>query len=251
MGPNGPSLLTSISDMISLVYDPKVLGNLKEYVSLTDNVLLREINKLELQVKDLEISGLQHSKLSKLSEGGGKTRVIAIADYFTQEAFKSLFQESMRFLKSIPEDGTYDQSSARERILQAMKDNKPIHCLDLKNATDRFPRIIQEDLLSAIYGPDIAKAWGKLISEREFTDGRDRVTYAAGQPMGILSSWSVFALSHHAIIRYAASREGFSSFTDYVILGDDVSIFNTKVARRYHTFMIGLGVEISLDKSLV
>lgn len=68
--------------------------------------------------------------------------------------------------------------------------------------------------------------------------------------MGILSSWSVFALTHHAIIEYAAKVEGFYSFRDYVVLGDDVAIFDTKVAIRYQTFMKSLGVTISPQKSL-
>lgn len=68
--------------------------------------------------------------------------------------------------------------------------------------------------------------------------------------MGALSSWSVFALTHHALIQYCASRLGISSFSDYVVLGDDVAIFNTEIAKRYQKLMTHLGVEISISKSL-
>jgi len=67
--------------------------------------------------------------------------------------------------------------------------------------------------------------------------------------MGILSSWSVFALTHHAIIEYSAFLEGISTFRDYVVLGDDVAIFNTKVSDRYQAIMMEVGVNISQPKS--
>lgn len=73
--------------------------------------------------------------------------------------------------------------------------------------------------------------------------------YSVGQPMGILSSWSVFALTHHAIIEFSAYLEGITAFRDYVVLGDDVAIFNTKVSNRYQGVMKSLGVNISLKKS--
>jgi hypothetical protein len=77
------------------------------------------------------------------------------------------------------------------------------------------------------------------------------VEYKVGQPMGILSSWSVFALTHHAIIEYCAYLEKLSNFRDYVVLGDDVAIFNSKVAKRYLKLLDNQGVPISLEKSFV
>jgi hypothetical protein len=67
--------------------------------------------------------------------------------------------------------------------------------------------------------------------------------------MGILSSWSIFSLTHHAFIEYCAYLEGYQSFRDYVVLGDDVAIFNSRVAKRYKILMKRLGVTISPVKS--
>lgn len=69
--------------------------------------------------------------------------------------------------------------------------------------------------------------------------------------MGILSSWSVFSLSHHAIIEYCGHLEGKKSFRDYTIIGDDVAIFSEPVAQRYQEIMTILGVEINLKKSII
>ena len=67
--------------------------------------------------------------------------------------------------------------------------------------------------------------------------------------MGVLSSWSAFALTHHAIIEYCAHLSGLKSFRDYVVLGDDVAIFNTQVAKLYVKTLSDLGVSIAESKS--
>jgi uncharacterized protein YjaZ len=63
-----------------------------------------------------------------------------------------------------------------------------------------------------------------LIAERDFKKQQHFVRYAAGQPMGMLSSWAAFALTHHAVIEYCASKEGYQSFREYAVIGDDVVI---------------------------
>jgi len=60
----------------------------------------------------------------------------------------------------------------------------------------------------------------------------------------------MLALTHHVIVKIAAIRAGFKSFTDYCILGDDVVIRNDKVADEYYHLMKGLGVSINLSKSV-
>jgi len=50
-----------------------------------------------------------HFKLSKISfiaEGGGKTRVIAIGDFYTQNALKGLHNILMKILRRLETDGT-------------------------------------------------------------------------------------------------------------------------------------------------
>jgi len=250
VGPNGPALLCSILDLESLRRDPVVLDNLLQFTELTNSWLNSEIKTLLDSTPRLE-GTFSHSKLAFLPEGGGKIRTIAIGDYFTQEALTPIFNDTMRFLKELPSDGTYKQSNCIEKMKLAMDEGKPIFCLDLSNATDRFPVFLQENLLTAIYGPKLANLWRKLLTDRSFSCESKDVRYAVGQPMGFLSSWSVFALTHHAFIAYCASRCGLKDFTDYVILGDDVAIFHSAVAERYQILMKKLGVLISQTKSFV
>jgi len=62
----------------------------------------------------------------------------------------------------------------------------------------------------------------------------------------------MLALTHHVLVQLAASRVGITHFTDYALLGDDIVIANTAVAKAYHALMTQeLGVDINLSKSLV
>jgi hypothetical protein len=251
LGPNGPGTLTSMVDLWSVRKDERVFKNIMDYLRLTGDDLYNEIEYLLENNPDPQLPKLPTGRLAFLPEAGGKTRVIAIGDYFSQQALTPLFQETMKMLKSIPQDGTYDQQRSVSLIKLAMKDGRPIYCYDLKSATDRFPREIQENLVEEIFGHNVGQAWGKLLTDRSFTfQGKD-IEYAVGQPMGFLSSWSVFALTHHAFIQYCASRCGLKDFKDYTVLGDDVAIFSKRVASRYTDLMAKVGVRINLQKSLV
>jgi len=248
-GPNGHALLSCHEDLEALSNSPEVFNNLKTWVSLSDTSLLKRIEHFQAKWSKEVTGQFTHSRLFLIAEGGGKTRPVAISDYFTQESMKALFRASMKALRKLETDGTYDQGQIVDKTRQAIRDNKPIYCLDLSNATDRFPVSLQVDFLERWIGIDRAQAWGKLLTKRKFSIGIRDVEYRAGQPMGILSSWSVFALTHHAIIEYAGSLEGYKSFRDYVVLGDDVAIFNSRVAKRYKSIMKLIGVTISPVKS--
>lgn len=70
--------------------------------------------------------------------------------------------------------------------------------------------------------------------------------------MGALSSWATFALSHHLILQFIASRLGYDRFEDYALLGDDIVIANKDVAEAYYNFMTQtFGVKINLSKSVM
>lgn len=79
--------------------------------------------------------------------------------------------------------------------------------------------------------------------------------YAVGQPMGAYSSWAMLAITHHYIVQcsafYAQVTDGSTWFTGYELLGDDINIFNAKVAAVYLQIMQGLGVEINQKKSVI
>jgi len=73
--------------------------------------------------------------------------------------------------------------------------------------------------------------------------------------MGALSSWAMLALIHHSIVQWAAVRAGVipigSWYSHYAILGDDVVIGGTNVAKEYRELMRRLDVGVGDHKSLI
>lgn len=78
------------------------------------------------------------------------------------------------------------------------------------------------------------------------------VRFATGQPLGFISSWPLFALCHHFIVWYSADRvyPG-RKFQKYALLGDDIVIGDSLVAKVYQEVMTELGVGISAPKSWI
>jgi len=141
---------------------------------------------------------------------------------------------------------------------------RSLYSYDLSAATDRLPVDLQVDLLSEIMGKKLALLWkGLLVSRpymlpkvaKSYNLGFNAVKYEVGQPMGALSSWAMLALTHHAIVQFAASRTGNKQpkgwFTGYAVLGDDIVISNEAVAAEYLCIMDRLGVGVGLAKSLI
>jgi len=65
----------------------------------------------------------------------------------------------------------------------------------------------------------------------------------------------MLALTHHFIVQCAAWTSGHTPLTKefkaYAILGDDIVIYNSIVAKAYHRLITKLGVECNLSKSIM
>jgi hypothetical protein len=109
-------------------------------------------------------------------------------------------------------------------------------------------------VVEAMYGTEIAECWESIINHRQFLEpsGVDKVSFATGQPLGALSSWSTFAITHHLHVQTAARLAGCdTSDFDYRIIGDDVSLYrSTAVAQAYIGMMKDLNVPFSEPKSI-
>jgi hypothetical protein len=189
-------------------------------------------------------------RLSKLYEAAGKVRVIAITDWWTQCLLLPLHRCVFTELRSIYTDCTFDQTGGLNRVREIAR-GRPAYSFDLTSATDRIPIALQEQILSAL-GLSWAASWRSLLSGRDWWLGTKPLRYAVGQPMGAYSSWAMLALTHHVIVQVSAYRVGWRHFFPYyAVLGDDVVIFDQKVAEAYRELMAALGVPINMSKSLV
>lgn len=194
-------------------------------------------------------------RLSVKMEPAGKVRVFAITDYWTQCALKPLHDFVFGILESLPSDGTFDQHKPVKALLSKVPDGETLYSFDLSAATDRFPVVLQEVVIGAMFGWEYAYHWKNLLVERLYKaplKGSVSYKYAVGQPMGALSSWAVFSLTHHALVQFAAYLSGHRGFFKlYALLGDDVVIATDRVARKYKRLCELLGIEIGLAKSMV
>lgn len=196
-------------------------------------------------------------RLSAVADKEGKTRVVAILDYWSQAALKRLHDSVLRYLKKIDQDLTYDQDSLEPGLLGSDM-TQSYHSLDLTNATDRLPIQIQKRILKLFTSQSKSQAWEHLMTGLPFRVGRDPkrppVCYTVGQPMGAHSSWPMLSLTHHLLVQVAALRARVSTsqyFDSYLVLGDDIVIHNDRVAGQYRKIMSDLGVEISPLKTHV
>lgn len=58
-------------------------------------------------------------------------------------------------------------------------------------------------------------------------------------PAGAMSSWGMFALTHHVCVQASAQCAGFGGgwYQDYALLGDDIVICHQEVAYYYTLLM--------------
>lgn len=197
-------------------------------------------------------------------EEPGKIRLFAMVDIFTQWVLSPLHLALFAILRRIPQDGTFNQVKPVKDLVERCKKKgqRQVYSYDLSAATDRLPVVLQEWLLSAFAGRAYAESWRAVLCDRSYVLPRlftqtfgnkfRTVKYAVGQPMGALSSWAMLAITHHAIVQFAAYRAGWRSwFPDYAVLGDDVVIANNGVATKYVSIMKEIGVDIGFHKSIV
>jgi len=187
---------------------------------------------------------------------GFKSRIIAIADYTTQYVLSPLHKWAFDVLSAIDSDYTFSHETGFQRLSEFTRDSKYVACFDLSNATDALPVALSKCVLQHVLpnGQVIAPMWIRVLCELPF-NGK---YYRVGQPMGLLSSWSVgLALTHHFVIWMAASRAGLlpevlkNPKEFYGIVGDDVYIINPILAHYYSIIMNALGCKINLAKSLI
>lgn len=186
-------------------------------------------------------------RLSLVNDPELKVRVIGIVDYFSQQILAGLSDQLFNLLRLFPQDRTFTQDPHISKL-----EGSKFHSFDLKNATDRFPIDLQQQLLSEMLGGAYAAAWKSIMVHEPFASPEgDFLRYEVGQPMGAKSSWAMFTLSHHMLVQYAAFLTGNYPTQDYILLGDDIVITNDEVAQKYVELCTGIGVEISAMKTHV
>jgi hypothetical protein len=191
-------------------------------------------------------------------EPGGKLRVFAAPNLVLQSALEPLEKWLFSVLAQIPTDCTKDQSLGARRIKERLKEGQQVYCYDLSNATDRFPLSLQLHVLRE------AKVNRFQVSAFEYISGLpwnvdsklqahgfpDTIRWSTGQPLGLRGSFPLFALTHNLLLRGIEHHIHGEVKGNFVVLGDDVAIWDAKVAHLYKRVLTVMGVPISVAKSI-
>jgi hypothetical protein len=132
-GTMGHSLVSSVRELPYITNNTKIMASLEV---MGGEGLVRKIKELRECVGD--ISPFKDPYLGKLSVFGdkeGKTRIVAIVDYWTQSVLKNYHEFLMAELKKLEADCTFNQDNYK-RLLTLPG---PFQSIDLSNATDRMP----------------------------------------------------------------------------------------------------------------
>lgn len=208
-------------------------------------------------------NGLGLRQLSKKLEAGGKVRVFAMVDSWTQTACTALHNYLLEILSRLPNDGTKDQLSAFKRANEKAIKYNCAFGYDLSAATDRLPLSIQKAIIASLFSEEFSNAWGDLLvsvpyyliekRKKEISSVLE-IKYSVGQPMGARSSFAMLGITHHVILQLAAKMVNplLNSWEEkYEILGDDVVIFDKSLASSYLEIMKLIGVPINESKSVI
>jgi hypothetical protein len=236
----------------------KFMEWVKELKSGTTLDLTSFLKKVSNRILDPNSFRWGNRKFIRIDDPEAKVRIVGCYDYISQLALTPYSEWAFNALRvSFPKDRTFTQ----DPVITDKKETECYHSLDLSAATDRFPITLQVQMLAVIAGPAFAGYWKNLMVSEPFQHftaikGYDtkrlvNISYSVGQPMGARSSWATFTLAHHMVVQYAAFLNDQYPFSDYILLGDDVVIYNDKVAKTYTELIRSLGVEISNQKSHV
>lgn len=267
-GPDGPSTKTSLITMCNytvslftslchLTGDNGIKYLIKNYLRAhRDENQLFEGSFQPYNIGVIEEDYLPQTsrKLEVVEDPEMKARVVAIFDHFSQTILDKISKDIYDILRNIPSDRTFTQSPYFDH--EGYENNSDrYHSIDLSSATDRFPIDLQTQILDIIYDDkNIGYHWAKVMTGEVFRTPSNYykgwfIRYVVGQPMGARSSWPIFTLSHHILVRYAAWLCGYKDFNNYIILGDDIVIHNDKVAKSYNSLIKWLGVDVSTAKT--
>jgi len=95
-------------------------------------------------------------RLAEKVEAAGKIRVFALVDVWTQSVLKPVHEFLFSILKTLPNDGTFDQHASVLRCMEKVRKSGCSFGYDLSAATDRLPMSLQVSLLGALIGEERA-----------------------------------------------------------------------------------------------
>lgn len=263
-GPNGISMFNFPLDRAAIFNNEylktSLLAFMKTYYKGDSEGWLR--NHLAPYASILPDTALETGKLSLMHVPGKlKPRIFGILDSVTQTILGEFHNALMKMLESIDEDCTFFQDKVSDRARDLWAQNHRFYGFaDLSNASDRIPSHLYRAIGNNII-LNLGNHWIELF-ERDFivsdsvakwfADSQvpKHVRYAVGQPMGALSSWPFMAIVHHHLVWYSFGSRT-SARNKYLILGDDVVIFDKQAYETYVRLLSRLQIQFTNNLSAI
>jgi hypothetical protein len=251
-GPTGHALWNSFFDAHNLSVDQldsiKIVGGDRLYE------LILKYRSLILKIPQFFLSRCSRKgdmvtrKLVGIQDKEGKTREVAIMDYFTQAALLPLHNLLMKALSRIVQDCTLNQSKHIGSLRPTL--GSSYHSIDLTAATDRFPIVVIERIFCVWFGEEYSSHWKNLMVGSPFHFGGKEYSYAVGNPMGAYSSFNGFAIAHHFLVFLSCQKADRNwKKCPYMLLGDDIVIADDSVAKYYKQYLKEWGVPYNETKT--
>lgn len=198
--------------------------------------------------------------LSVIEEGGAKARWVANPFLPFQALGEPLKVKLWEYTNIAYSDVvcTADQNRGYETVTEWLQQGRTVWCFDASSWTDRFPLSLQLSVLQQLQEMGIASEADveglKLVVKKPWTCGviGQDVVWTVGQPLGYGPSFHLATLTHAALVdslhRVHSEDKSVKLFR---IVGDDIVIADKRLADAYERAMLGLGVDINRQKSLI
>lgn len=251
-----------LSDRVALIIEdelqswansPDCITSFKRWDDVFPGIDIRAYKKLNNESRASSVND-QAGKYSWAQEPGMKLRLFASPYLWVQGYLHSLKNSLQGVLAEIPEDCHMDQGKGKALVQHHLRKQKTVYCYDLSSATHLFPWSLQLRLCKKLgipYDHLTVLDWAAKGVYTPSSGKTGAIRWRAGQPLGLFPSFFIFSLAHHFLIRGIFIRLGLDPCGGYVLLGDDVAIFNGEVAKVYQKLMAKAGCQINLSKSIV
>lgn len=215
------------------------------YAPIIRDLVLPDNSTAWLQGPPLVSSG---RLIPLVKDGGWKVRWIASPYRIHQMALKPFGDRLFDLLREFPWDYTHCQEEAIPKLQKVLRAGIVCHSVDLDTATDHFPLNFQIHLLrqmnqSALWQESVGLF--HALSRGGWEYGNELLCWKKGQPMGLYPSFPSFAVSHGLLLNHLSKGRDV-----FVILGDDVVIWDDDTYTRYMEVLKKWDVPISLSKSV-
>jgi hypothetical protein len=252
--------------------DESVAAELQQLLSCQDDGVIRDWLGNDPYI------GLAVGEVQHLPKKGGGTdyRDIAVPNRFIQAALEPISDRLYHLLRRLPKDATFNQERF-DMVLVNRVTNENLYqgSVDLSKATDNLPRewgiaVVEslmtncnlspeEKMLLQIFGDEshliqiedeARRSWTlfKHVSSANWIDDTYVDRWKVGQPLGSLPSFALLGITHNLLLEAMACSIGLLH-SPYVILGDDLVVFNRKLRQKYIRELTSRAVPLSLHKS--